>query len=467
MSDEHNDMQAAEGRRLTATCASWVLRLVIAVAVVLGAFLLQRKLAGRPRELREKAQEETARAVRAMEVHRQTVPLRFTGYGTVRPERVVTVSAEVRGRILELRPDTRPGALLQAGEALCRIEPVDFELALKQAEAEAARFEAETSRLARSQEEDARRVELLKKACSLATREFERAKALLGQAVGTETEVERAEQAVVQQQNLLAALESGLALYPMQLKAVAAQRASAAVRVKKAQVDLGRCTVEVPFPSRVQSLHVEEGEVVSVGSPLAVLADDRTLEIPVALASDSLVHGLPLSATTAEGQCWLLPEAGMTATIAWVGAARRVTAPGEVVRVEKIDPDTRTLTLIVRPGGPAAPTAGGPPLVAGMFCRVDIQGTPLADAVVVPRSAIQLGGTVLVVEEGRMVEREVAVSHTMDNRAVVASGLQDGARIVVDRVPGPVDGMRVRVTETVSASEAEKTTGPTAPPAVQ
>lgn len=463
MNDLHDKMPAADGRRLTARAASWVLRVAIAVAVLWGAFLIRRKLAGRPTELREKAQEETARAVRVMEVRRRAVPLRFTGYGTARPLRVVTVSAEVRGRIIELRPDTRPGVLLPEGETLCRIEPADFELALKQAETEALTLEAETARLNRNQAEDARRVELLERACSLATREFERAGALLAQRVGSKADVERAEQALVQQQNVLAAIESSLALYPMQLKAVGSQRAGAALRIRKAQLDLDRCTVAIPFPARLQSLHIEEGEVVNVGSALAALADDRALEIPVALDSDSVVRGLQLSATTAEGQRWLVPDSGMEATVSWVGSTRDTAAAGEVVRVETLDPDTRTLTLVVRLRGPAGAAEGEPPLVAGMFCRVAIDGKLLADALVIPRSAIQLGGKVLVIEEGRMVERDVVLSHTVDNRAVVASGLQDGALIVVDRVPGPVDGMRVRVTERVPAPEDEAAAAPTAP----
>ena len=66
----------------------------------------------------------------------ETVSVR--AMGTVIPAREVTLRAQVGGEIVEVSPAFQPGATVKAGSEIMRINPVDYELAFTQKQAEVA-----------------------------------------------------------------------------------------------------------------------------------------------------------------------------------------------------------------------------------------------------------------------------------------------------------------------------------------
>ncbi len=343
-----------------------------------------------------------APTVKVLTAQPRSVQLDVTSRGTVEPLRTVELAAEVSGRITATHPALRAGGTFTENDVLVEIDPTDFRLSITQQEAAVARAEL---RLAQEQAE-----------AEAALRAWRK-------------------------------LEGDRPAAPLVLRAPQINEARAAVEAAKAmlqraQTDLARCRVQLPFAGRVRSVHADIGQTVQRGQRLAVTMDTSELEVrlPVPLR-DAGFADLPIGAAVADG-----PAVELRADFA--GALRRWR--GRVVRVEaELDRATRQLTAVarVRPSGDA-------PLLVGMFVEAVISGAEHADVYVVPRDAMVSGDELWLVEErvddeGRpsqhLVKRQVDVLRSERDRVIIRDGLAQGLRICLSNLQAPVEGMRVRV----------------------
>ena len=73
--------------------------------------------------------------VDVVELEVSTENFEIRSQGTVRPRTQTTVSAEVSGSIVDISPKFIAGGVFQAGEALLRIDPTNYTVAVKKSEA--------------------------------------------------------------------------------------------------------------------------------------------------------------------------------------------------------------------------------------------------------------------------------------------------------------------------------------------
>jgi multidrug efflux pump subunit AcrA (membrane-fusion protein) len=132
-------------------------------------------------------------------------------------------------------------------------------------------------------------------------------------------------------------------------------------------------------------------------------------------------------------------------------AGRELAWEGMVVRAEgKLDERTRMVDVVIRV---EKPYATRPPLAAGLFVTVEIEGRTLENAAVIPRAALRENNSVWVVDEnGRLTFRKVGVARLTTTAAILISGIHDGEMVVVSALNAVTDGMRVRI-----AKSAENT----------
>lgn len=187
----------------------------------------------------------------------------------------------------------------------------------------------------------------------------------------------------------------------------------AEARLAGAKLQLDKARVRAPWTGQIAARYVEAGAFVAPGTPLFELVDVSRIKVRApAPAAD-----VPLLAVGQEVEV-------------------RVDAyPGEVLRARiarlgaELDPRTRTLALeaeIANPGGRLRP---------GMLARLDVPRQELADALLVPLSAVvDLGGgtkAVWAVEQGRATRREVVLGPVI-GEDVVIEGLGRGTRVIVE-----------------------------------
>jgi multidrug efflux system membrane fusion protein len=444
------DAPAADsgGRRICVLCLVRLALVVAILAVGVGGFMWLGKLRTKPKVRPPAALLEN---VRVQVVEPRTVQLTIQGYGTARPVRVSVVSAQVSGRIVEVAASLEAGELVEAGEVLMQIEPDDYAAAVARGAAEVARLEAEIKRLQEDHEFDQERVENARIDRDLARRDYERVKRLYQQEnVGSEREVDRAQQALTQKETALIAVQSDVATYAARLQGFEAQLQKAQADAGIARRNLERCTIAAPFAGRIESAAAEVGQFVNTGQAVCAIADHTQVEIPVALESDRAARALGLAAAGEDHSLhWFTVPDRMPVRIVWTEQPDVCAWDGVISRVERFDESTRTLVLIAVPEVPATAEARELPLVAGMFCTAEISGRTLPAAVVIPREALQFSGSVFVVDDdNRLRSQAVDISHSMGNDVVVRDGLRAGDRVVLQRLPRGVDGMEVRVLDT-------------------
>lgn len=84
----------------------------------------------------------------------QQLPLApvVTGFGRVKPKVEWQAIAEVSGKVVYRHPGLEKGRVLDAGTTLLKIDPLDYELRLAQAEADVSSSQAQLAKLAQEEQ---------------------------------------------------------------------------------------------------------------------------------------------------------------------------------------------------------------------------------------------------------------------------------------------------------------------------
>lgn len=377
-----------------------------------------------------------AKPVRTLEVQQVDLVPVAEGYGSVMPAQLWTAVTEVSGRIVELHPRLRDGEILQAGTLLLRIDPVDYELNLAQAEAALVELDVEQTNAKSSLEIEQRNLGITK-------REFERISKLAAKGTASQSDLDEAERTLLNNRNAVQNIRNTLALIPTKRKVLEAKRT-------QAERDLENTRIVAPFNLRVANMQIETDQFVSQGQSLfegdsvdrvEVLAqfpfaslrrlfigrDD--IHVDTALMGDNLPELVQLEP---------LVRFDMGTTLAeW---------QGEFVRFsDNVDPQTRTMGVVVAVDKPFEQVKPGvrPPLSKGMFVQVLLRGPVQPKRLVVPRAAIRDGQLYLVDTEQRLQRKPVEVLFSQGPISVLANGLSPGNQVVVSDLVPAVDGMQL------------------------
>ncbi len=217
------------------------------------------------------------------------------------------------------------------------------------------------------------------------------------------------------------------------LLAAESLHAEAAGRAETAQVRWERAAVTAPFAGVVVDRHVELGELLAPGMPVARVIDPYTLKLQ-AFLTDAQVS-------------WVRP--GDRAAVL-LGESDS-TADGAVTFVSP-EADRMTGKFAVEIGIPN----GDLRWRSGVIGRARLPKHRTAGVIAVPRDAVlpgRAGPTVFVVEGDRARRRQVALGAYQGLMVIVAEGLAAGERLVVRGQRDLRDGSLVTVTETASAAD--------------
>lgn len=349
---------------------------------------------------------ETAMLVDVEEVMRGTYRPTVQAVGTVEASQDVVLSPRVSGEVVRRSPSFTPGSYVRRGEPLLTIDPSDYENVLRQRRTDL--------RLAISE----LNIEMGRQ--DVARQDYE----LLNDAVADED-------------------DTALVLRRPQLRAAEARVEAARAAVDQAELDLQRTTIRAPFDAHVLSRNVTLGSQVAPGDDLGRLVgiDTYWIEATVPL---SALRRLDVPAGDDGG--------GSTVTIrnssAWdEGQYRR----GELYRlVGSLEERTRMARVLVSVPDPlavATADANVPQLIIGSFVEVNIETREMSDVIRLNRDYVRSDDTVWIMEDSRLRIRDVVVSFRDPTYAYIASGIDDGDRVVTTNLTTVAEGARLRVDE--------------------
>jgi RND family efflux transporter MFP subunit len=360
--------------------------------------------------------------VQVMRVEPESVDLSVSAQGTVEPGVESDLVTEVSGRIVWVSPQLASGGFFEQNEVLVRVDPRDYEVALRGARAALARAE---SNLTYAQATLDRQRSMRQTGAS--------SRARLDEAVFTQSSA----QAGVQE---------------------------ASVAVERAELDLTRTEIAAPFAGRVRDKHVDVGQFVGRGIPVARVYSVDYAEIRLPIRDGELAY-LDLARLraaseqdTAETAQEVPPPVAVEISARFAG--QRHSWTGRIVRTEgALDPRTRMLNVVARvddPYGRAVPSER-PALAVGLFVDAEIRGRSVEGVYEVPRSALRRADEVLVVDsEQRLRVRRVHVIRSAGGRSWISEGLAPGEHIVTSPIEIVTEGMEVRA-ELIDAESARAT----------
>lgn len=379
----------------------WILPLLVLVAALAGG----RYIVSQRPEAPQFQPPQVPVSIEAVRAAPEDYRIFIGSEGTVEPRTESTLIPQVSGKIVAISPTFRDGGFFEQGDVLVTLDPRDYELAIASAEAQVAQAES-----------------------------------------ALEQELAQAE-VVADDWRMLGREAPELGLRKPQIAAARATLASAQAQLERARTDLERTRIRAPYDGQVLEKSVDVGQFVSPGTVLARVYATDYVEIRLPLANHQLEFvDLPerfRGETAQRGTAG--PEVVVKASI----GRREWRWTGRVVRAEgAIDTRTRQLFVVAQVDDPYEPAAEGqPPLRIGQFVQVEIEGSTLPGAFVLPRSALRDGDAVLVVdEENRLQRRQVRVAWTDDQHAVIVEGLAAGEVVNVTPLAVAADGTLVSAT---------------------
>ncbi|MGU3493468.1 MdtA/MuxA family multidrug efflux RND transporter periplasmic adaptor subunit [Xanthobacteraceae bacterium A53D] len=331
------------------------------------------------------------------------LPVTLTALGTVTPLSTVTVRTQISGRLTDIF--FKEGQEVKAGDPLAQVDPRPYEAALKQAQGQLARDQAQL----RNAELDLNR-----------TRTLVAKNAASQQAVDTQ-------EALVQQYQGTVEMNQAM--------------------VRTAELNLEYCHIVAPVSGRLGIRLVDAGNYVQGGDAtgIVVIAQMKPITVVFSLPEDQVPAVMRRLTAGAE-----LPVTVFDRN------RRAQIATGKLVTVDnQVDTSTGTVKLKAE----FANEDGS--LFPNQFVNVDLLVETLPDVVVIPSAAVQRGvpGTFvyLVGPENAVSVRKVTLGPSAGDTVSIRDGLAAGDTVVVDGADRLREGSKITEPDAPGAQPAPAT----------
>ena len=323
--------------------------------------------------------------------------------GTVVPATEVELKAQVGGPVIWTSPDLVEGGIVQRGQTLVKIDPIDYELALT---AKNALLETAVADLKAEQGKQ---------------------------------EVARTEWEILGLGKDATELDRELALRQPQLAQKKAGLGAARAEVRQAELALERTVIRAPFNAIIRSTDIDVGAQVTNQTTLARLAGTDSFYVEALIPQDRIDWvQLPDSS----------PYPGSAVSInTGTGKVREGRTFKLLGDLESSGRLARLLIEVKNPLDLGSTSSERRPMLLGDYVSMNIEGRTIEEVFNIPRQYLRDGNLIYTVDgESRLRIKRVDVVWR-DVVSIVAKGLTPGERLVVSDLPAAVEGMNVRIAE--------------------
>ena len=422
-------------------------RLLILPPLIVGVVFVVIAVQGRNGPERAPAAEQ-ARKVRVIEAPRLAVIPRALAFGNVSPGKVWSAVAEVSGKVVEIHPQLKNGAILPKGTVLLRLEASDYQLAINGIAADIRGARARLAQLSVRAANLRASLAIENRGIELDTREVGRKKRLARTRAVSQAAVDQEERNLLARRQSVQTLINEINLIPTERQSLSAQIAAYGARLADAKLDLARTTITLPFDARIAKVNVERTQYAAAGQVLATADSIDVSEVSAQLPIDKLLRlispdnrdDIDPATVMADFQNAL----GLIPIVRLRSGDFVSTWQGRVARVsDTIDPRTRTVGIIVAVDAPYRQSGKKfrPPLAKNMFVEVELRGRRQADQIVIPRPALHGRRVYVVNAENRLEIRDIRIRFVQGDFAVIASGLAAAETVVISDLFPAIEGM--------------------------
>ena len=330
-----------------------ILPLIIVILGCVFAYLILNTGEQQPKGYNKKATKRV-RIVQTSKLEKGSVVPVWNASGFVIPAESVKIYARVSGNIEVMNASATPGSMLKKGEWLAKLETIDFELALK---SEQAQLEQAQANLFLEQADQ-----------TLAQEELQ----LLGNNNGI-------------------AINQALVLREPQITVAKAKVSVARNNVEKAQLNLARTTVKMPFDGKVISKGIGQGSKVSNNTSLFSVINTEVYWLEVKIPHKFLaILDKQKLASLSQPRLW----------------GEGVYRPARFISVlPELDEKDRQVKVLLAIDAPQSEVTNQPQVFINDFLNVQLQGNAIDNAWTIKHPWLQPDNTIWVVDQNSTLQK--------------------------------------------------------------
>ncbi|UPR55526.1 HlyD family secretion protein [Vibrio sp. ED004] len=389
-----------------------------------------------------------ARLVETVSLEKQMIAPLAVGFGKVVPKVEWKAIAEVTGQIVYRHPDLEKGQIIAAGTEVLKIDPLDYELKLVQAEADLKSSQTSLAKLNQEEDNLQQTLKIEKNRLVISNKELQRKQDLRKKGLTSQSDVDLQQQSALSQQKLVLDIQNQIALMPDEKRVAQAVIKVNVSKVKEAQRSLDKTTITLPRAMRIAQVDIEQNQVVNLQQEMFVAHGINVMEVEAQLSIHDM-QTLASSFTQFPRDAAGIPnpyQAPIKATIQMNSGSLNLSWPAKVARIsETVDENQATAGIIleINQDYSALQPSSATPLVNGMFVKAEIEG--LANlSWVVPERALHGDKVYLMDDSQRLQVVNVEVLYRRDNQVVVNGELQAGDKLILNDVLPAIEGMLLK-----------------------
>ncbi|MFA0154674.1 efflux RND transporter periplasmic adaptor subunit [Vibrio sp. 10N.261.46.A3] len=389
-----------------------------------------------------------ARLVDTVSLEQQLIAPLAVGFGKVVPKVEWKAIAEVTGQIVYRHPDLEKGQVIPAGTVVLKVDPLDYELKLIQAEADLKSSQTSLAKLNQEEDNLNQTLKIEKNRLVISNKELQRKQDLRKKGLTSQSDVDLQQQSALSQQKLVLDIANQIALMPDEKRVAEAVIKVNVSKVKEAQRSLDKTTITLPRAMRIAQVDIEKNQVVNLQQEMFIAHGINVMEVEAQLS----IHDMQTLASSfnqfprdAAG----IPnpyEAPIKASIQLNSGNLNLSWPAKVARIsETVDENQATAGIILEIAQDYSQLQpdSATPLVNGMFVKAEIEGVANLSWVV-PERALHGDKVYLMDDNQRLQVVNVEVLYRRDNQVVVSGELQTGDKLVLNDVLPAIEGMLLR-----------------------
>ncbi|NOI01168.1 HlyD family secretion protein [Vibrio kanaloae] len=389
-----------------------------------------------------------ARLVETVSLEQQMIAPLAVGFGRVVPKVEWKAIAEVTGQIVYRHPDLEKGQIIAAGTEVLKIDPLDYELKLVQAEADLKSSQTSLAKLNQEEDNLKQTLKIEKNRLVISNKELQRKQDLRKKGLTSQSDVDLQQQSALSQQKLVLDIANQIALMPDEKRVAEAVIKVNVSKVKEAQRSLDKTTITLPRAMRIAQVDIEQNQVVNLQQEMFVAHGIDVMEVEAQLSIHDM-QTLASSFTQFPRDAAGIPnpyQAPIKATIQMNSGSLNLSWPAKVARIsETVDEHQATAGIIleINQDYSALQPSSATPLVNGMFVKAEIEGMANLSWVV-PERALHGDKVYLMDDNQRLQVVNVEVLYRRDNQVVVSGQLQAGDKLILNDVLPAIEGMLLK-----------------------
>ena len=425
-------------------------KLLFFPALAIGVITLVLAIKLKP-DLPIKPASDRARLVDTVPLQLRAMAPQAIGYGKITPKVEWKAIAEVTGKIVYRHPKLEKGQILQAGTEILRIDPLDYELKLVQAQADLKSAQTSLAKLNQEEQNLKATLKIERNRLVIANKELARKQNLRAKGLTSQSDVDQQEQSALSQRKLVLDIENQIGLMPAEKRVAEALVKVDLSKVEEARRSLEKTIITLPNDLRIAQVDIEQNQVVNLQQTMVTAHGMDVMEVEAQLSIHDM-HTLASSIGEFNRDASGIPQPDMTfidASIELSSGNMKATWPAKVSRIsETVDPNQATAGVIleIQQDYRHLNPRSQPPLVNGMFVRAFIEGQQ-NPSWVIPERALHGDKIYLMGEDNKLEIKPVSVLYRRDNQVVVKGALEQGQKLILNDLLPAINGMLLKEVE--------------------